>query len=164
MTKPNLCHKLGERAAARVRVRVLWLVSAPRTSRGRAETTKIVPWDSLRCAATSDLRRMLFYRGPQTPPPTRRYLLTFSAPLPFMPAGLMAFVPQKKMVVKVPPPPQVPGSFSLMKPSNLITLLSLALEFFQMATFPLQNNPYATTTSGTTTTTTRMSRDHACDL
>ncbi len=40
--------------------------------------------------------------------------------------------------------PYIPNKFAFTSPSNLMTLASLALEFFQMATFPLQNNPYDT--------------------
>jgi hypothetical protein len=35
-----------------------------------------------------------------------------------------------------------PNAFSLYNPANLIVLASLSLEFYQMAFFPLQNNPY----------------------
>jgi hypothetical protein len=45
-------------------------------------------------------------------------------------------------VKKQTTPPLAPNTFSFANPMNLIELLSLTLEFFQMASFSLQNNPY----------------------
>jgi hypothetical protein len=45
------------------------------------------------------------------------------------------------------PPPAAPNSFDLRAPGNCLVIASLALEFFQMAFFPLQNDPYATDTA-----------------
>ncbi len=39
-------------------------------------------------------------------------------------------------------PPLPPNTFSFQNPMNLIELVSLTLEFFQMASFSLQTNPY----------------------
>ena len=38
--------------------------------------------------------------------------------------------------------PYIPNKFAFTSLNNLMTIASLGLEFFQMATFPLQNNPY----------------------
>ena len=46
------------------------------------------------------------------------------------------------VVKKKTNPPLPPNTFSLKNPMNLIELLSLTLEFFQMASFSLQTNPY----------------------
>jgi hypothetical protein len=43
------------------------------------------------------------------------------------------------------PRPKPPAAFDYTNPSNLMELASLTLEFFQMATFALQNNPYEST-------------------
>jgi hypothetical protein len=48
-------------------------------------------------------------------------------------------------VVKRTTPPLPPNTFSFANPLNLIEVLSLTLEFFQMASFSLQNNPYDST-------------------
>jgi hypothetical protein len=39
--------------------------------------------------------------------------------------------------------PVSPNRFLLSSPDNILVLVSLLLEFFQMATFPLQNSPYS---------------------
>ncbi len=45
--------------------------------------------------------------------------------------------PQKKTSI-----PTSPNAFNFYAPAHLMELSSLALEFIQMATFPMQNNPY----------------------
>jgi hypothetical protein len=41
------------------------------------------------------------------------------------------------------PVPVAPNTFDLKKPANWMELLSLSLEFFQMASFALQRDPYS---------------------
>lgn len=47
-----------------------------------------------------------------------------------------------KILIPTDIPPS-PNRFLLSSPDNILVLLSLLLEFFQMATFPLQNSPYS---------------------
>ena len=49
------------------------------------------------------------------------------------------------MIKKKTPIPNTPNKFDMYMPANMIELASLTLEFFQMASFALQNNPYVAT-------------------
>jgi hypothetical protein len=53
-------------------------------------------------------------------------------------------------VMKKTTPPLPPNTFSFENPMNLVEVLSLTLEFFQMASFSLQNNPYDSTDNSPT--------------
>lgn len=44
---------------------------------------------------------------------------------------------------KVPPPPPPPGSFHLSDVGNLLILSAIALETIQMASYPLQKDPFS---------------------
>lgn len=49
----------------------------------------------------------------------------------------------KEMHLERGPIPVPPNTFDFMKPTNWIELVSLTLEFIQMASFALQRDPYA---------------------
>lgn len=54
---------------------------------------------------------------------------------------------KEQVVKKKTTVPSVPNIFKFTAPSNLIEIASLSLEFLQMASFPLQNDPYQISSS-----------------